>query len=133
MTGRTAGFGGGASGATAGRITLDLLDRQEREQDSFITLEEARELTRGMPGVTVDVDAPEEGPPVGDPVSIEMMWGQYGQPRGWRSVRQRGGGKLFDLGAHMIDQALQQKFIAHALFFGRGRNNTRNKLVKRAL
>ncbi len=38
---------------------------------------------------------------------FELFWGQYGQPRGWRSEAAHGGGKLVDLGAHMIDQALQ--------------------------
>ena len=36
-----------------------------------------------------------------------MFWGQYGPPRGWRSIAQHGGGKFFDLGAHLVDQALQ--------------------------
>jgi multidrug efflux pump subunit AcrB len=65
----------GASGggdSTAGRIMLDLLDREERQQNSFLTMEEARELTAGIPGVVIDVNRPAEGPPVGDPVSIEL-------------------------------------------------------------
>ena len=44
---------------------------------------------------------------LGDPVFIETFWGQFGRPRGWRSEAAHGGGKFFDLGAHMIDQALQ--------------------------
>jgi len=44
---------------------------------------------------------------LGDPFLIEMTWGQYGLPRGWRSEQEHGGGKFFDLGAHLIDQALQ--------------------------
>lgn len=44
---------------------------------------------------------------IGDPFLIEMAWNQYGQPRTWRSQKQHGGGKFVDLGAHMIDQALQ--------------------------
>ena len=44
---------------------------------------------------------------IGDVFCIEMAWQQYGQPRSWRAQRSHGGGKLFDLGAHMIDQALQ--------------------------
>ena len=44
---------------------------------------------------------------LGDLRSVEMAWGQYGQPRGWRATQQHGGGRLLDLGAHMIDQALQ--------------------------
>ena len=44
---------------------------------------------------------------LGDLLLIEMAWGQYGRPRTWRSEKQRGGGKFVDLGAHLIDQALQ--------------------------
>jgi len=44
---------------------------------------------------------------IGDPVLIEMFWGSYGPPRGWRSEKEHGGGRFFDLGAHLIDQALQ--------------------------
>ena len=44
---------------------------------------------------------------LGDPFLIEMFWGQYGKPRGWRSEAAHGGGKFFDLGSHMVDQALQ--------------------------
>jgi CzcA family heavy metal efflux pump len=65
-------FGGGSGSATNGRIILDLIDRKEREQDSFLTLEEARARAAGIPGATIDVDRPQEGPPVGDPVSIEL-------------------------------------------------------------
>lgn len=39
--------------------------------------------------------------------SIEMCWAQYGAPRTWRGQKQHGGGKFIDLGAHLIDQALQ--------------------------
>ena len=58
--------------ATKGRITLDLFDREEREQDSFLTMDQVRQKTAGLPGVTVEVQAPEEGPPVGDPLVIEV-------------------------------------------------------------
>jgi scyllo-inositol 2-dehydrogenase (NADP+) len=44
---------------------------------------------------------------LGQPFLFELFWGGYGQPRGWRSSAAQGGGRLFDLGAHMIDQALQ--------------------------
>jgi len=57
---------------TRGRVTLDLLDMEERSQSSFVTLEEARQRVRGIAGATINVDRPAEGPPVGDPVSIEI-------------------------------------------------------------
>ena len=44
---------------------------------------------------------------LGTPFLIEMFWGQFGIPRGWRGDAEHGGGKFFDLGAHLVDQALQ--------------------------
>jgi CzcA family heavy metal efflux pump len=65
-------FSGGSGSPTAGRIVLDLLDRKDRSQSSFVTMQQARDLVRGIPSAVVEVDRPEEGPPVGDPVSIEL-------------------------------------------------------------
>ncbi len=65
------GAGGGGS-STNGRVTVDMLDREDRAQDSFVTMEQAREAVAGIPGVVIDVNRPSEGPPVGDPVSIEL-------------------------------------------------------------
>ena len=62
--------GGGSS--TAGRVMVDLLDREDRSQNSFLTMEQVREAVAGIPGVVIDVNRPSEGPPVGDPVSIEL-------------------------------------------------------------
>ncbi len=56
-----------------GRLTLDLVDREARRQNSFATLEQARELSSGLPGVTIDVDMPEDGPLVGEPLEIEII------------------------------------------------------------
>jgi scyllo-inositol 2-dehydrogenase (NADP+) len=36
---------------------------------------------------------------------VEMAWQGFGPSRGWRNEAARGGGKLYDLGAHLIDQA----------------------------
>jgi CzcA family heavy metal efflux pump len=68
-------FSGGRSEGgdpTRGRVTLDLLDMEDRAQSSFVTLEQARERVRGIPGATINVERPAEGPPVGDPLSIEI-------------------------------------------------------------
>jgi len=68
-------FSGGRSEGgdpTRGRVTLDLLDLEERSQNSFKTLEQARELVKGIPGATINVERPNEGPPVGAPVTIEI-------------------------------------------------------------
>ncbi|HSM15226.1 MAG TPA: efflux RND transporter permease subunit, partial [Thermoanaerobaculia bacterium] len=68
-------FSGGRSEGgdpTRGRVTLDLLDMEDRSQDSFVTLELARKLVKGIPGATINVERPAEGPPVGDALSIEI-------------------------------------------------------------
>jgi CzcA family heavy metal efflux pump len=71
--GSQADFGAsGGGGAGTGRVMLDLLDLEERSQNSFETMELVRGLTTGIPGATIDVNRPSEGPPVGDPVSIEI-------------------------------------------------------------
>lgn len=38
---------------------------------------------------------------------IEMAWQRWGAPRGWRGESEKGGGRLYDLGAHLLDQLLQ--------------------------
>lgn len=48
----------------------------------------------------------EEGT-LGRLVYAQLAWGQFGAPGSWRGQAARGGGKFVDLGAHMIDQALQ--------------------------
>lgn len=68
-------FSGGRSEGgdpTRGRVTLDLLDMEVRSQSSLQTLEEARRRVKGIPGATINVERPVEGPPVGDPLSIEL-------------------------------------------------------------
>lgn len=68
-------FSGGRSEGgdpTRGRVTLDLLDMEVRGQSSLLTLEEARRRVKGIPGATINVERPVEGPPVGDPLSIEL-------------------------------------------------------------
>ncbi len=37
---------------------------------------------------------------------IEMAWQRWGAPRGWRGEAAKGGGRLYDLGAHLLDQLL---------------------------
>lgn len=43
---------------------------------------------------------------IGAPRWLELSWSKYGMWRSWRGSRQRGGGRVYDLGAHLIDQAL---------------------------
>lgn len=44
---------------------------------------------------------------LGDVRWMEMAWQGFGPNGRWRGQADKGGGGLFDLGAHMIDQALQ--------------------------
>lgn len=37
---------------------------------------------------------------------MELSWQKYGLPRTWRRSTDTGGGRLYDLGSHLIDQAL---------------------------
>ncbi len=37
---------------------------------------------------------------------IEMAWQKFGPPGGWRGERSSGGGRFYDLGAHLLDQLL---------------------------
>lgn len=43
---------------------------------------------------------------LGDLRWLEMAWLNASHPRGWRGENAPGGGRLFDLGAHMLDQVL---------------------------
>jgi scyllo-inositol 2-dehydrogenase (NADP+) len=43
---------------------------------------------------------------LGDARWMEMSWQKFGRWRGWRATREAGGGRLMDLGAHVLDQVL---------------------------
>ena len=65
-------FEADSGGASRARLTLDLLVRQKRSQSSDLTLQQVRDKLRDLPGVRIDVDRPTDGPPVGDPLVIEI-------------------------------------------------------------
>ena len=44
---------------------------------------------------------------LGEVFMVESSVGWYGRPEGWRRERRRGGGQIYDWGAHLIDQAIQ--------------------------
>ena len=65
---------GGASGPEGGRVTVSLVDFQDRERDAFETLAEMQSrLGVDIAGATVSVDKPSEGAPQGKPVNIEIV------------------------------------------------------------
>jgi multidrug efflux pump subunit AcrB len=73
-------MGGGPSGPEGGRVTVSLVDFQDRERDAFETLAEMQAtLGTGLAGATVSVDKPQEGPPTGAPVSVEIVGEDPGQ------------------------------------------------------
>jgi multidrug efflux pump len=67
-------MGGGPSGPESGRITISLVDFQDREVDAFETLA-AMQTTVGaaIAGATISVGKVEDGPAQGAPVSIELV------------------------------------------------------------
>jgi len=73
--GGASGFGGGGpSGPSEARITLNLEDYQYRSQSSFRTIEDIRSsVTRGIPGAEISVEQPQQGPPTGLPVNVEIV------------------------------------------------------------
>ena len=65
--------GGGPSGPEAGRITVSMVDYQDRRFDVFATLADMQErVGANLAGAEVRVDKVTEGPPSGPPVNIEI-------------------------------------------------------------
>jgi multidrug efflux pump len=75
----SAGAGGnpmaaGPSGPESGRVTVSLVDFQDRGRDAFDMLAEMQAtIGRAVAGATVTVDKVTEGPVQGAPVSIELV------------------------------------------------------------
>ena len=65
-------FGTSGGSSHKSQVTIDLLKSYERSQNSFITMEAVGDAIRGIPGATVDVSKPDEGPPTGKPVEIRI-------------------------------------------------------------
>jgi multidrug efflux pump len=67
-------MGGGPSGPENGRLSVSLVDFQERQQDAFATLGAMQaSVGRTLAGATVTVDQVREGPAQGSPVNIEVV------------------------------------------------------------
>ena len=65
--------GGGPTGPEGGRLSVSLVDFQDRERDAFETLAEMQAtIGTQIAGAKVTVDKIVEGPPSGIPVSIEI-------------------------------------------------------------
>ena len=65
--------GGGPSGPEAGRVTVSMVEYQDRGFDVFQTLREMQAIVGAdLAGAEVQVDKVTEGPPSGPPVNIEI-------------------------------------------------------------
>jgi len=67
-------MGGGPSGPENGRLSVSLVDFQDRKQDAFAILAGMQaSVGRTMAGATVTVDKVQDGPAQGAPVNIEIV------------------------------------------------------------
>ena len=65
-------FGTQSGSSNESRVTIDFEDRHLRSQSSFKTLDEIKENITGIPGARIEVDRPQEGPPTGMAVEIQI-------------------------------------------------------------
>lgn len=70
---------GGQGVSNKGTIAVNFVEKAERRQSSFATLEEIRRASTGMPGADLKVSRQAMGPPVGAPVSVEVAGEDYAQ------------------------------------------------------
>ena len=65
---------GGPSGPEGGRVTISLVEYQERDRDAFEVLAELQtQVGRRIAGAEVTIDKVSDGPPQGAPVNIEIV------------------------------------------------------------
>ena len=65
---------GGAQGANSGRLVVSLAEYQERRFDSSLTLVRMQKVVgRRIAGAEISVEKPQEGPPTGAPVNVEIV------------------------------------------------------------
>ncbi len=79
-TGQKVGGFGNESGTQYATVAVSLVDFKDREFDSFATLEHMRSsIGDEIAGAEITVDKPQEGPPTGLPVSIEIAGEDFEQ------------------------------------------------------
>ena len=75
-----------------------------KKYGSFFTVHQNRRWDVDFLGVKSVIESNE----IGEPISLESrIHGSRGIPGDWRSLKQFGGGMLYDWGVHLIDQVLQ--------------------------
>lgn len=65
-------FGSGGAEPHKSKLTIEFIDRTERSQNSFRTLEEIRDKIKALPGAMINVVKPQDGPPTGKAVEIQI-------------------------------------------------------------
>ncbi len=70
-------FGAGGGEPHRSQITVDFFDKEDRQQSSYKTLQEIRQRVEGIPGAQIDVSRPQEGPPTGKAVEIQIKGNDF--------------------------------------------------------
>jgi CzcA family heavy metal efflux pump len=65
-------FGLGSGSSHKSQVTIDFEDKYLRTQNSYKTLDQIRKKMKGIPGARIDVSKPQEGPPTGAAVEIQI-------------------------------------------------------------
>ena len=63
-------FGGGATHQS--RVMVDVVDTEERSQNSWFTRDQLRARLEGITGANIEVNEEEMGPPTGPPINVEV-------------------------------------------------------------
>ncbi len=72
--GSSSGGFGGESGTHLATVAVNFVDYEDRGRNSFITLERMRNtIGTGVAGAEITVEKPQEGPPTGLPINIEII------------------------------------------------------------
>lgn len=70
-------FGGGAASAERSSVTLNMVDYDQRAEPSSETLRRIRQSIAGLPGVDLQVEQDQSGPPTGAAVNIEVSGPEF--------------------------------------------------------
>ncbi len=65
-------FGSSGGSSHKSMVTIDLKKKYEREQNSYLTMEQVEQKLQGIPGARIDLSKPDEGPPTGKAVEIQI-------------------------------------------------------------
>ena len=60
-------------------ITISFIDKEFREQSSFLSEDIVRDSIKNIAGATIEVEEQQMGPPVGKPINIEISGDDFGK------------------------------------------------------